>query len=129
MPYKKPEDLRRAQREWCRARRQAFFNGKRCARCGGTEALELDHVDPEKKVSHKIWSWSDDRRDAEIAKCQVLCGECHLLKTFGRPVGARAEHGTRSRYRSGCKCGPCRKANVDYKDRVVAAAHQRRVSL
>jgi hypothetical protein len=46
------------------------------------EAPENDHVDPSKKTSHSIWSWSPERREAEIAKCQVLCRPCHQLKSI-----------------------------------------------
>lgn len=74
--------IRNYQREWMRRRRAEFFADKACAACGINESLELDHVDPDMKVSHKIWSWSEERRAAEIAKCQVLCTECHKMKTF-----------------------------------------------
>lgn len=74
--------IRNYQREWMRRRRAEFFADKVCAACGIDELLELDHVDPDVKVSHKIWSWSEERRAAEIAKCQVLCTECHKMKTF-----------------------------------------------
>lgn len=81
MPYKDPEKQRAYMREWLRQRRAAFFEGKCCGKCGSTDRLELDHIDPSKKVSHCIWSWSEKRREAEIAKCQVLCHECHLEKS------------------------------------------------
>ena len=69
------------QREWVAKRRADFFKDKKCVQCGSTERLELDHIDRETKESHSIWSWSEVRRLAEIAKCQVLCHECHRLKT------------------------------------------------
>lgn len=40
--------------------------------------LQLHHLNPEEKDSHKIWSWSQKRREAEIAKCIVLCWPCHI---------------------------------------------------
>jgi hypothetical protein len=43
--------------------------------------MELDHVDPSQKVDHRIWSWSKARMDVEVAKCQVLCYDCHLAKS------------------------------------------------
>lgn len=67
-----------------RRRRADFFDGKACAHCGSYERLELDHVDPTKKVTHRVWSWSAKRRAVEIAKCQVLCHACHLAKTAHR---------------------------------------------
>lgn len=72
------------------ARRAAFFADKVCVKCGATEQLELDHIDRRQKKHHAIWSWSEKRREAEIAKCQVLCRECHIDKTYEArdyPVG------------------------------------------
>lgn len=76
------DEQRTYHREWVRARRAEFFDGKSCVKCGSRKSLELDHIDPATKVSHKIWSWSAKRRAAEIAKCQVLCTDCHKVKTF-----------------------------------------------
>lgn len=63
-------------------RRTAWFveNGP-CVDCGSDENLRLDHKDASQKVSHRIWSWSDDRRLAELAKCVVRCYPCHIVKT------------------------------------------------
>lgn len=72
---------RKYQRKWTAARRAAFYAGKRCEFCGSRENLELDHKDPKQKVSHRIWNWSAARREVEIAKCQILCEDCHKEKT------------------------------------------------
>lgn len=82
MPFDETEQKRRYQREWLIKRREAWLekNGP-CARCGSWKELQLDHKDSGKKVSHKIWSWNEKRRTAELAKCQVLCSGCHRLKT------------------------------------------------
>ena len=81
--------LRDYQRAWISKRRLEYFEGKYCERCGSSEDLQLDHVDPDKKISHRIWSWSEERREEEIAKCQVLCKPCHRSKTFDqRPKGS-----------------------------------------
>lgn len=77
MPCKTVEAQRAFQREWVRGRRAAFLQGKRCAVCGAGERLELHHVDPAAKIDHKVWSWCGERREAELAKCQVLCQDCH----------------------------------------------------
>jgi hypothetical protein len=54
--------------------------------------LELDHVDPALKVSHRVWSWARERREAELAKCQVLCHDCHVAKTAeGNETAVRGE--------------------------------------
>ncbi len=70
------------QREWMRKRREQWFaeNGP-CAKCGGSERLEIDHRDRADKVDHKVWSWTEEKRNAELKKCQVLCHECHRVKS------------------------------------------------
>ena len=49
--------------------------------------LDLDHKDPNSKTykgSHKAYDagWSWERVEAEIAKCTVLCKNCHALRTY-----------------------------------------------
>lgn len=73
--------MRDYQRRWMEQRRKQFFTGKSCVQCGSKERLELDHVDPELKLHHVIWSWKESRRAAEIKKCQVLCHDCHKQKS------------------------------------------------
>jgi len=55
--------------------------GGRCVDCGATSELELDHIDPSNKVAHTIWSWSEPRRKAEMAKCTLRCKACHIDRT------------------------------------------------
>jgi hypothetical protein len=81
MPYKDKEAQREYQRAWMRKRREEFFNNKVCVNCESSENLELDHIDPDIKIDHKIWSWSKARREEELTKCQVLCYICHLDKS------------------------------------------------
>ncbi len=64
-------------REWRRKRRYEYFKNKSCTKCNSKKRLELDHIDPKKKISHNIWSWSEDRRNKELVKCQILCYKCH----------------------------------------------------
>lgn len=82
MPYKDKAKLRAAQLAWLMKRRNNWFaeNGP-CVKCQSWDNLQLDHIDPKTKISHKIWSWSDERRLAELAKCQVLCKLCHKAKS------------------------------------------------
>lgn len=76
-------DNRTYQRERQARLRAEWFAGKQCYRCGSTEKLQLDHRDPGLKVGHSIWSWSRQRREEELAKCQVLCDPCHRWKSRG----------------------------------------------
>lgn len=113
MPIKDPNARREYQRAWMAERRAEFFKGKCCKVCGKTDKLELDHVDPKQKVSHNIWSWSDSRRNAELAKCQVLCFDCHKKKTIREmPLTNNRHpytHGTKTMYEDHkCRCDDCR---------------------
>lgn len=87
MPYSDPKKQRKAQHEWyltvVKARKSDWFlaNGP-CKKCGSIDDLELDHIDPTKKVSHNVWTWADERRARELAKCQALCHNCHVEKTY-----------------------------------------------
>ena len=110
MPYADPTAQRAYQRQWISSRRAAWLAGKSCATCGATDNLEVDHIDPSKKVTHRVWSWSKDRRDAELAKCQVLCADCHDAKSLQEnpPV-----HGTYKRYEKGCRCEACHSVALD----------------
>lgn len=113
MPYKDPEVQRTYQKMWMRKRRQAYFEGKVCVNCQASDNLQLDHMDPALKVSHKIWSWTEQRRNIELAKCQPLCEPCHLEKTrYDNNWGLR--HGTPNGYtRYKCRCGLCKEAHND----------------
>lgn len=115
------EKLRQYQRNWLAKRRRAWLDiHGPCVICGSVEDLQIDHIDPKLKISHNVWSWTEERRDQELAKCQVLCKACHLKKTIEqRP---KTDHGKLWMYIKGCRCDLCRatKANSDkkYKRRV-----------
>jgi len=70
-----------------RAEMRAWFrelkSTKSCLRCGEAtlECLQFHHRDPAEKdieVSNMISGWSRERILEEIAKCDVLCANCHL---------------------------------------------------
>lgn len=91
--------------------------GGKCSQCGSNSNLELDHVDYSSKVFDicKKWSNSLESLDSELLKCQVLCHDCHQIKSVierGK-VPAKNTHGTLSSYRY-CKCELCKKANTDW---------------
>ena len=115
MPYKNLEDKRQHQRAWMQDRRNSWIEsmGGKCVKCCSDKELQMDHIDPEKKISHRIFSWSDERRIPELEKCQLLCKECHLLKTreqFLKPL----VHGTNNAYKGfwKCRCQICRTWNA-----------------
>ncbi len=109
MPFKNHQDLLAYQRKWMADRRHSFFHDKSCVECGSTHELELDHIDPGQKVDHRIWNWSKERQEVELAKCQVLCESCHLIKTK-KWYELRRKHGSHTMYTRGCRCVEC-KAN------------------
>jgi hypothetical protein len=81
MPFSDPARRLAYVREWEGRRRAAWFAGKVCELCGSADDLELDHRDSATKVSHRIWTWATERREAELAKCRPLCRACHGAKT------------------------------------------------
>lgn len=93
MPYRDPEAQRAYQREWMRKRRAAYLDGKRCAFCNADSDLEIHHFDPAIKVSHAIWSWTAAKREAELAKCIVVCHSCHVQRhREERPTHCKRGH-------------------------------------
>lgn len=83
------------------------MQGKKCEHCGSEENLENHHKNPATKESSRIWSWCKERIEAELAKCIVLCRDCH--NKVHRPV----KHGTTYMYsKHGCRCVDCKAANA-----------------
>lgn len=114
MPYNDPERQKQYQRQWIARRRAVWFADKVCAGCGSTSSLELHHLDPSTKVTHRIWSWAKERREAELAKCQVLCFDCHLQKSVAAMV--THQHGTWAMVGNHkCKCAECLDFQAGYK--------------
>ncbi len=111
MPYADPKKRLEYQRNWMAKRRQDWLaaNGP-CVRCGTSDDLQVDHIDPTQKVSHRIWSWAIARLNAELAKCQVLCHSCHHKKT-GEQNGW-GKHGSAG-YLRGCRCELCTCGNTE----------------
>ena len=68
-----------------------------CVDCGlvnleHPEIFGLDHLDHESKsasVSSLITKGSLDDLHAEIAKCEVVCANCHRIRTASRPAVTR----------------------------------------
>lgn len=103
------------QNAWLTKRRTAWIEdqGGQCSICGSSEGLEVDHIDPSTKLVNPkaIWNRSKAFREAELAKCQVLCTDCHKAKTL--VDRGHLAHGTVSMYKNqGCRCRACTDANT-----------------
>lgn len=84
MGYKDKEKQREYQRQWMAKRRQEWIDENGPCACGSFNKLEVDHIDPKLKTMEvrSIWSCRKEIRELELAKCQVLCYDCHLEKTL-----------------------------------------------
>lgn len=66
-------------RDWVNSRKGCLS----CERCGENDPICLDfhHKNPSEKeitIGHAVaHGWSIERLEAEIAKCEVVCANCH----------------------------------------------------
>jgi hypothetical protein len=94
------------KRTWCnRVEQKRLWKNKRyewlrslktrpCVDCGESfhpAAMQFDHrpgLPKEFEVSHGIGRYSEKRILAEIAKCDLVCANCHAVRTYERRNGA-----------------------------------------
>lgn len=116
MARDRKEYMREYQLKWMHKRRNEWIkaNGP-CQECGSSDRLEVDHIDESKKEFHvtQIWSRKAEVREKELAKCQVLCYDCHKKKTI-EFLSKEYEHGTHNAYSRGCRCDACTVAQREY---------------
>lgn len=58
-----------------------------CSDCGYNDhhaGLEFDHVEEKEACVPRFFGKGKDKLWAEIAKCEVVCGTCHNIRTFNR---------------------------------------------
>lgn len=78
--------LAKRQRDWARRARQTLVEslGGRCAKCGTTQALQLDVIIPVETLDHHRieWSWriSFYRQQYEAGNLQLLCQHDNAVK-------------------------------------------------
>lgn len=89
MPFKNNDEKLENQREWRRQRRIKFneLKKKPCTDCGGEfppHVMDFDHKDGVKlgRISTMATQVSWDKLLAEIAKCDLLCANCHRIRSF-----------------------------------------------
>jgi hypothetical protein len=109
MPYT-GEQKRAYDRAWRAARRTAWIKEHGpCKWCDSWDDLEVDHEDPATKLYQPAALWSmaldNPKRVAELAKCQVLCHDCHRVKS--RDDLPDVPHGNTG-YGNGCRCDECK---------------------
>ena len=105
MPYADIDRQREFQRNWKRAKKEWFWERKKglsCERCGFSHpaAIQFHHRVGEVKlgeVGRMVQTQTPiEKIEAEIAKCEVLCANCHSIEHFnagysgGRPQSAVA---------------------------------------
>ena len=79
------EEINKKRRERKNKHRQYLVDmlGGKCVGCGTTEKLQFDHIDRHKKafcISKHLAS-KIDKLIEEAEKCQLLCDDCHKIKT------------------------------------------------
>jgi hypothetical protein len=107
MAYKNIEDDRAAKRRWYQKNREVYFERNRrkkeklkeimrelkskpCADCSGKfpfYVMDFDHREGEEKirsVSQMVNYMNLQRLLDEIAKCDVVCSNCHRIRTYER---------------------------------------------
>ncbi len=71
-----------SKRNWLRE----YKSKQTCTHCGSIDyrTFEFHHIsnDKEANISSKIYSWSIKRIEKEIAKCIVLCANCHRIEHY-----------------------------------------------
>jgi len=68
--------------------------GAVCAECGGVDRLQFDHVNRDHKNANMDALFRDasqDRIDAEVALCQLLCISCHGRKSRYEYLSSKGE--------------------------------------
>lgn len=63
-----------------------------CLDCGGTFppcVMDFDHRDGEVKVGNiaNMFDGAKQKLLDEIAKCDIICSNCHRLRTYNRQMG------------------------------------------
>ncbi len=86
--------------------------GSKCVRCGSVDGLQIDHIDRTKKMMNveRMTFVKAERRQKELENCQLLCQDCHTIKTVTEDLGRKfAEHGDQTMYRHyKCRCDKCK---------------------
>ena len=78
----KKSEQNRKYRKNARIKCREYLGGK-CVKCGTTHNLQFDHIKRDTKkyeITPKL-SYKFDYLKEELNKCQLLCVDCHKIKT------------------------------------------------
>ena len=67
---------------------------KGCTDCGYKKhhsALEFDHINGDKQIN-VCFAKSINQAKKEIEKCEVVCANCHRIRTYNRILSMQARH-------------------------------------
>ena len=113
--------VREYHRRYYYKRRQKLIDilGDRCEWCGTSDNLQFDHVDPDLKefdISENLTA-SNGRVRRELAKCQLLCRDCHMEKTRCEQLEIGFRHATMYAWmKRRCPCELCQVAKREWYD-------------
>lgn len=114
-----------AKRYYERRNEAVQLLGSICVRCGSTDDLEIDHVERQEKsfnISKVINGTSRSNYLRELAKCQLLCQQCHLNKTVSE---TSVPHGGGAAGRRRCTCELCKLRKREYNQAYAARGKTR----
>ena len=121
--------LMKTDKDIYRERRQRMLGhlGGKCARCGATEDLHIDHIDPSTKEFNVKERLSWDAVKEELRKCQALCGACHRDKTAQEQRNKGFTHGTVYGFQKRkCPCEACQQSKVVWNEERNARRRRQR---
>lgn len=105
---------REYQLKWLLKRRSDWFENNGPCKCGSWKNLELHHLNQEEKVTHRVWSWCQEKRLKELAKCIILCKNCHNIESAKQAFNP-INHGENTNgYARGCRCIKCKEVKLSY---------------
>lgn len=91
--------------------------GGKCAMCSATDVLEFDHViaaSKEHNIGKILASGSNKLVAYEMAKCQLLCHDCHVEKSQNSNDVRVVPHGGGVSGKRNCSCDLCRSKKNEY---------------
>jgi len=57
-----------------------------CGKIYPPYVMDFDHRDPSEKVLNlsKVYAFGKEKLLAEVKKCDIVCSNCHRIRTFSR---------------------------------------------